>query len=242
MKVACTALVFAAAHLVSGSAWAQEVDEGGWNAYRNERFGFGLRYPANIFSVEKRAEAGDAQLFATKDDEARLLVGAFKNVDKHSVAAYQDYVLRKSYPSYTATYQRRGETWFVVSGHNATKTFYEKVMFTCGGRLINSFAMTYPSDQGSRFDPIVERIEDTFHPSTQCETGAPRAAQQGAKARTAAVSSRAAPKTAPAERAEGRRSALADRIARERGRNVIVILRRTAPPYDRRILRGYVSR
>jgi hypothetical protein len=36
-------------------------------------------------------------------------------------------------------------------------------------------------------------------------------------------------------------SALADRIARERGRDVIVTLRRTRPPYDRKVVRGYVN-
>jgi hypothetical protein len=39
----------------------------------------------------------------------------------------------------------------------------------------------------------------------------------------------------------GERSALADRIARSRGHDVIVILRRTTPPYDRKLVRGYVS-
>jgi hypothetical protein len=36
-------------------------------------------------------------------------------------------------------------------------------------------------------------------------------------------------------------SAVADRIARERGRDVIVTLRRTRPPYDRKVVRGYVD-
>jgi hypothetical protein len=40
----------------------------------------------------------------------------------------------------------------------------------------------------------------------------------------------------------GPRSAFADRIARQRGYDVIVVLRRTTPPYDRRVVRGYVSR
>jgi lipoprotein-anchoring transpeptidase ErfK/SrfK len=38
------------------------------------------------------------------------------------------------------------------------------------------------------------------------------------------------------------RSAVADRIARERGHDVLVVLRRTTPPYDQMVVRGYVSR
>jgi hypothetical protein len=35
---------------------------------------------------------------------------------------------------------------------------------------------------------------------------------------------------------------MADRIARQRGHDVIVVLRRSSPPYDYKILRGYASR
>jgi hypothetical protein len=49
----------------------------------------------------------------------------------------------------------------VLSGEGKGKTFYEKVMFSCGGRLISSFAMIYPTEQRHIFDPVVERI-DTF--------------------------------------------------------------------------------
>ena len=102
-------------------------------------------------------------------------------------------------------------------------------MFTCGGRLITSFAMVYPSAQRHIFDPVVERIEDSFRPATDC--------QRAGLAPT--------PTPRPALKAQlprGERSALADRIARKRGHDVIVVLRRTTPPYDRKVLRGYVSR
>jgi hypothetical protein len=36
------------------------------------------------------------------------------------------------------------------------------VIFSCGGTVINSFAMTYPTEQRELFDGIVEEIEDTF--------------------------------------------------------------------------------
>lgn len=240
MKRFCLALLVAAPCFFPDVSAAQRgASDPEWDVYRNERFGFSLAYPANVFHVEKRSEAGDGQVFITKDGEARLLVGAFNNGDKHTVASYQDYVLRNSYADYTVTYQRRGDTWFVASGEGGGRTFYEKVMFTCGGRLINSFAMLYANDQRSTFDPIVERIENTFRPAAHCESHTPpRATQKQAKVRTAIAPRRAGPNL----RTHGPRSALADRIAKERGRDVIVIMRRTGPPYDRQVLRGYVSR
>jgi hypothetical protein len=140
-----------------------------WAEYRNERYGFSLSYPADLFVVERTAEAGDGQVFVAKDADARLLVGALSNDSRTTPASYQDYIARSSYGQYQIGYRKLGRSWFVLSGEGHGKIFYEKVMFTCGGRLINSFAMIYPSDQRHLFDSVVERIEDTFRPARDCE-------------------------------------------------------------------------
>ena len=82
------------------------------------------------------------------------------NDSGYTAATYQDYIARHSYGQYQIGYRRLGKTWFVLSGEGNGRIFYEKVMFTCAGRLINSFAMIYPFDQRHLFDPVVERIED----------------------------------------------------------------------------------
>jgi hypothetical protein len=46
-----------------------------WTGYRNERFGFFLRYPANVLRPEKTSEAGDGEVFVSSAGDARLLVG-----------------------------------------------------------------------------------------------------------------------------------------------------------------------
>jgi hypothetical protein len=214
----CTQLV-----LASSLAVAQD-----WQQYRNERYGFTLVYPADLLGTERAAEAGDGQVFASPNDEARLLVGALPNESGFTPTTYQQYIERHSYPDYQIDYRRTGSSWFALSGEGGGRIFYEKVMFTCGGRLINSFAMVYPSAQRHIFDPVVERIEDSFKPATDCVR--------------AGLESTPRPTTARPHRPPGVRSAMADRIARERGHDVIVVLRRTTPPYDRKILRGYVAR
>jgi hypothetical protein len=75
---------------------------------------------------------------------------------------------------------------------------------------------------------VVERIEDNFRPATDCQRAglAPTPRQTTLKTQLPL----------------GERSALADRIARKRGHDVIVVLRRTTPPYDRKLLRGYVDK
>jgi hypothetical protein len=203
-----------------------------WEEYRNARYGFSLQYPADVFALERTSDAGDGQVFVARDGQARLLVGALANDSAYSPAAYQDYVARHSYPQYKIGYQRLGGSWFVLSGESDGRIFYEKVIFSCRGRLINSFAMIYPTEQRHVFDPIVETIEDTFRPGLSCDGAGPSAVPR---------QDQLAPLRHSGPLPHAERSALADRIARARGRDVFVILRRTSPPFDRKVVRGYVS-
>jgi len=161
-------LVFCLALMTS--AYAREDGSGlAWVPYVNERFGFRLQYPANVFKPERSSEAGDGEILIGLDGEARLLVGALENADGHSVASYMGYIRNKSYPNYRVDYAPRAQTWFVLSGQNDQNIFYEKVMFSCGGRYISSFALIYPARSKARFDPIVEGIEKTFRPARACD-------------------------------------------------------------------------
>jgi len=139
-----------------------------WRTYSNERYGFSLQYPSNIFVVEQTAEAGDGHLLVAKDGGAQLLIGSLTNGSHFTPASYQEYVARNSYADYRIAYRRRGGSWFVLSGEGNGKIFYEKAMFSCAGRLINSFAVIYRSEQRHVFDRIVERIEDSFRPGQKC--------------------------------------------------------------------------
>ena len=138
-----------------------------WVDYRNESFGLTLRYPASVFEFERSAEAGDGQLFISKDGRARLLVGALQNSDRHSPRSYQTFISHKSYPGFEIDYAPIGRTWTVLSGKRDGTMFYEKVMFSCGGTVINSFAMLYPVEHRRAYDAIVEEIEDTFRVSSK---------------------------------------------------------------------------
>ena len=221
---ALLAVLFAA--LTTGQSYARQGNDGlSWTTYRNERYGFNLQYPADIFAIERSSEAGDGAVFATADGQAKLLVGALANEPRQSVTTYQDYVQRNSYAGFAIDYRPLGTNWFVLSGDGNGQTVYEKVMFSCDGRLINSFALIYPTADKRRFDAIVEGIQATFRPARNCEglPGRPASRRE-------------------AQLPRGPRSAFADRIARQRGHDVIVVLRRTTPPYDRRVVRGYVSR
>jgi len=228
------AIVFATLSLLASGvrAEAQVAPALDWRDYRNERYGFSLQYPADVFAVERTAEAGDGQVFVSQIGRARLLVGAFVNERGYSPATYQAYIARESYGGYAIGYERHGRGWFVLSGDGQGKVFYEKVVFSCAGRLINSFSLLYSAADSDTFDPIIERIEDTFRLGKDCaRAGLPDVASE--RPRPVIRS----PSVGPEER-----SSLADRIARARGHDVFVVLRRTSPPFDYRFVRGYASR
>jgi hypothetical protein len=44
--------------------------------------------------------------------------------------------------------------------------YYQKVLFSCGGRVINAFALTYPRQQKREYDGIVTGIEKNFRTSS----------------------------------------------------------------------------
>jgi hypothetical protein len=62
----------------------------------------------------------------------------------------------------------RGRSWFVISGYRGDDIYYEKVMFSCGGSVVNVLAITYPKSLRSDYDPVVEQMEDSFRPSNRC--------------------------------------------------------------------------
>jgi hypothetical protein len=226
--MAVRAVMFAlAVFIASGAREKAHALAEDWKEYRNERFGLDLSYPADVFAPDRTTEAGDGQLFVSQMGEARLLVGGLINASGFSPASYQSYLTRKSYSQYQIDYRPLGPNWFVLSGEGNGRIFYEKVMFSCGGRLINSFALVYSINDREAFDRIVARMEKSFRPGQNCEqAGLEAAPRPRAEQRTAPYSGRY------------ERSAMADRIARMRGHDVFVVLRRTSWPYDYKVVRG----
>ena len=237
MKMPIVVSLTFAVGLVSliGQAHAQESE---WLEHRNAKYGFHLMYPGKIFKLERESEAGDGQVFVSEDADARLLVGALVNESGFTLGAYQDHVARESYGKYKVTYRPLGKSWFALSGEGDGKIFYEKVIFSCSGRLISSFAMIYPKERRDVFDPVVERIENSFHAGATCE-------RAGSAVKGKSHASDAGPK-----QSRGPRSRFSNQVdsglQANRGHWVVrgragpghVILQQTSPPYARKVVPG----
>jgi hypothetical protein len=140
--------------------------------YRNERHGFSLSYPAGTFAAQPPPASDQGRAFVSRDGNARLLAGALPNADGVNLRDYRALVLQQSYPGAEIDYAPVGATWFVLSGTRDGVMFYERVTFTCGGRLINSWAMLYPAAERRVYDRIVEQVARSYRPGAgSCGNG-----------------------------------------------------------------------
>ena len=139
-------------------------EQGGVATYRNERHGFSLSYPASTFVPQPPPAAAEGRVFVSRDGNARLLAGALPNAESLNLRDYRSLVLQRSYQGADIDYAPVGGTWFVLSGIRDGVMFYERVTFTCGGRLINSWAMLYPVAERRVYDRIVEQVARSYRP------------------------------------------------------------------------------
>jgi hypothetical protein len=150
-----------AATLLTASALGAAAQD--FATYRNERHGFSLSYPAGTFAPDQSVDGG---VFVSSDGNARLLAGALPNDGGMGLRDYRTFVLQQSYPGAAIDYAPVRDTWFVLSGIRDGMMFYERVTFTCGGRLINSWAMLYPVAERQLYDRVVEHVARTYRPGT----------------------------------------------------------------------------
>jgi hypothetical protein len=161
-------LIFAAAAAVSVAApgtgasaadWSRD-----WATLHNERHGFLIAYPVEVFAQKSDPTTDEGRVLYSSDGHALLLVGAFANEDASSLMEYRDFLLKEQYAGAAIDYAPMHDTWFVVSGTIGDREFYERVTFTCEGRLINSWAMVYPHAENRFYDRVVEAVARTYSP------------------------------------------------------------------------------
>jgi hypothetical protein len=149
--------------LISAPTWAASNDLSDWATIHNKRFGFAIAYPSNIlFPIDTPSGMTDGRVLQSADGKAKLLVATFENAEKLSLDGYRDFLLSDIYANTKIDYAPQKQRWFVLSGERGSDTFYERVTFSCGGRLINSWAMLYPTAQKKLYDRVVQAVAKTY--------------------------------------------------------------------------------
>lgn len=160
-------MVVAALGLLSVSAvdaFAQRRGFDAWGSINDKRFGFQIAYPADILHPVDTPTGADGRVLQSSDGKAKLLVATFSNEQKMSLDAYRQFLLEGNYAGTKIDYQPVRNRWFVLSGERGEFTFYERVTLSCGGELINSWAMIYPTAQKKLYDRVLEAVAKTYSP------------------------------------------------------------------------------
>jgi hypothetical protein len=163
IRIVLTALAFASLGAVPPMALAAPKGFADWATIYNKRFGFSIAYPTNILMpVDTPSGSEDGRVLQSADGRAKLLVATFENADKLSLSGYRNFLMVDVYANAKIDYAPQKARWFVLSGERGDQTFYERVTFSCGGKLINSWAMVYPTADKKLYDRVVEAVSKTY--------------------------------------------------------------------------------
>jgi hypothetical protein len=126
-----------------------------YKTYTNARYGYSIAYPSNLLVPQGEADNGDGQAFRSRDGAAELRVYGSQNLGGGLAGAYTEAQSGK-----TVTYKTMKGNWFVVSGRDNGKIFYQKTMFK--GDVFKTFIIEYDEAQKSVYDAVTVRIARSF--------------------------------------------------------------------------------
>jgi hypothetical protein len=163
-RTTASAALLACVAILSGQGAAAGPRLSDWKTLQSDQFGFMIAYPSNVFAPDPTREQEGGHILVSRDGKAWLLVAAFENEGQASLRDYRNQLLEENYPGADLDYAPVKSSSFILSGTKGDTHFYYKVSFTCGGRLINSWALIYPLSERRFYDRVVEAVARTYTP------------------------------------------------------------------------------
>ena len=135
--------------------------QAGYRTYHNARFDYSVSYPAKILIPQGEAANGDGQKFLSKDGRTEMLVyGSNNSLDQTLREVYHEEISHEAHPNRTVTYRVLRADWFVVSGMENGRVFYQKTMLR--GSAFKTFRIEYDKTQRHTFDSITAYVSRSF--------------------------------------------------------------------------------
>lgn len=144
--------------------WTQlAVAADAYEIYHNDRFDYSIAYPKDILFPQGESDNGDGQKFLSKDAGASLIVYGSNNALNQSLEEVYREESRggtAENPKKVVTYKVLKDNWFVVSGFNNGRIFYQKTIFA--GDVFKTFLFEYDESQRKLYNPITKQLEKSF--------------------------------------------------------------------------------
>jgi len=125
-----------------------------YKTYCNSKYGYCVDYPSSILLPQGESGSGDGQVFESKNKENSLTIyrDLRDNMDpdvKFDIAtAYKEDVdVSESRNPKTVTYKKLGKTFYVVSGYEGKKIYYQKTFLSEDGQLVTCRLVYLERDQ-----------------------------------------------------------------------------------------------
>lgn len=132
-----------------------------YQTYNNARFAYSISYPADVLSPQGESDNGDGQRFMSRDGRATLIVYGSHGVPGQTLrGAYAEAARSTREHPRRVTYRALGRNWFVVSGIEGGRVFYQKTILMNG--IFKTFRLEYDEAQRNVYDPITARIARSF--------------------------------------------------------------------------------
>lgn len=171
---------------VQDSSAVEAADQGAgpavsnWTAYRNDRFGTRIDYPASLFRMLPPPENDDGRTFEARDGKIRFLVFGGHNVFDSSLDELIAEDLAGAGDDTRITQKRRGETWFQHAGYRGGDFFLRKVMLGADGGVIHTVEISYPRSLKPKLDPMAARMADSLRTGDETADGETQALPEDA--------------------------------------------------------------
>jgi DnaJ domain len=134
-----------------------------WVPYHSARLGFGLKYPADVFTTAVQGDfEGNERFLLSEDGRALLWIAAMHNGAAQTIADYRQSLMTGRYADASFDYTPQRSHWFVLSGTVGQEMFYERVTFACDHRTIHRWLLLYPLAERAYFDAIIEEIHRSY--------------------------------------------------------------------------------
>lgn len=135
-----------------------------YDTYCNSRYGYCIDYPVGVLFPQGEAPSGDGQEFKSKNADVQLLV--YRDLRDH-ITMDEPYNIQTAYeedsrgsdpekPKKVIAYKKLGKNFYIVSGYNNGKIFYQKTVLREEG-LVTSY-IEYPETDSTVYNKVSERI------------------------------------------------------------------------------------
>lgn len=143
-----------------------QVSSYNYKTYINARYSYSIAYPVKLLIPQGEAQNGDGQKFLSPDGRAEMLVYGKYNHSKYSVKQLYALQLRggefNQSKNRVVTYKLLKDNWFIVSGFEGGKVFYEKIFIRKDTDEILTLQINYPKSQKTIYDAVTARIAKSF--------------------------------------------------------------------------------